>query len=139
MNNRQLALLSLSLLLALGAGCRSRAKPTKEGSWPEGTSPMTVHPKIDHRVRMANYKTERAEDGRLKILVTIENGSRKDIAVIAYTDWMDKDGNIVERSIDTPIVLPSGTTKLFQDSSGTPEAEYFSVSVRPANTTRRTK
>lgn len=139
MIRKQLALLSLCALLALGAGCRSRNKPTKEGRWPEGVSPMTVHPKIDHRVRMANYDMHRTDDGRLKILVTIENGSRKDITVIAYTDWMDKDGNVVERSIDTPIVLPSGTTKLFEDSSGTARAELFSVSVRPANTTRRTK
>jgi len=139
MNHKQLALLSLSLLLALGAGCRSRNKPTKEGSWPEGVSPMTVHPKIDNRVRMASYDMERTEDGRLSIRVTIENGSRKDITVIAYTDWMDKDGNVIERSNDIPLVLPSGTTKLYRDSSWAARAELFSVSVRPANTTRRTK
>ncbi|MEM8883792.1 MAG: hypothetical protein AAGD14_06985 [Planctomycetota bacterium] len=133
---------SLSLLLiglVLLPACNRRAKPTKEGAWPEGTSPMTVHRKIDHRVRMANYNQMRTDDGRMEIQLTIENRSPKDIPVIAYTDWMDRDGNVIERSIDQPIVLPSGTTKLYKDTSWSANAELFSVSVRPANTKRRTR
>jgi hypothetical protein len=126
------------LLLALTA-CWSRAKPTKEGRWPEGVSPVTVHNKIDNKVRMANFDMERTDDGRMNIRVVIENRSRKDIPVIAYTDWMDRNGNVIERSNDIPIVLPSGTTKVYQDSSWSARAELFSVSVRPANTKRRTK
>ena len=135
MKYRHLALLLLIVLPA----CWSRAKPTKEGRWPEGTSPMTVHNKIDNKVRMANFSERRRDDGALEIKMKIENRSRKDIAVIIYTDWMDRDGNVIEVSNDIPMVLPSGTTKLYEDRSYSARAELFSVSVRPANTKRRTK
>ncbi|MHC4938175.1 MAG: hypothetical protein ACYTHK_04330 [Planctomycetota bacterium] len=131
--------LSTIALLLLIAACSSRAKPTKQGKWPEGVSPMTVHNKIDHKVRMSNFDMGRMDDGRMHIKVVIENRSKKDIPVIAYTDWMDRDGNVIERSNDIPIVLPSGTTKVYEDSSWSARAELFSVSVRPANTKRRTK
>jgi len=131
-------ILSIALVFAIAA-CSSRNKPTKEGDWPEGTSPLTVHPKIDNRIRLANFDRERTPEGQLEIRVTIENRSRKDIAVIAYTDWMDRDGNFIERSNDVPMLLPSGTTKVYEDKSWAARAELFSVSVRPANTKRRTK
>jgi len=129
----------LVLIPLLLVGCSWRNKPTKAGKWPEGLSPVTVHPKIDHRVRMASYDMGRNDDGSLDIVVTIENRSSKDITVIAYTDWLDRDGNVVDRSLDMPLVLPSGTTKLFKDKSFNARAELFSVSLRPANTKRRTR
>ena len=127
------------LLLLAAVSCKSRNKPTKPGDWPEGVSPMTVHPKIDHRVRMANFERNRTDDGRMHIQVMIENRGKKPLTVIAYTDWMDRDGNVIERSNDLPLVLPSGSTKRYEDTSWAARAELFSVSVRPANTKRRTK
>ena len=139
MKFRNLALLLLLVLLPAVAACKSRNKATRQGEWPEGISPMTVHPKIDRDVRMANYEQERTDDGRLKIQVAIENRGKDPITVIAYTDWMDRDGNVIERSNDLPMVLPSGSTKLYEDTSWAARAAIFSVSVRPANTKRRTK
>ena len=129
--------LLLALVVACGTGSRNRA--SRQSEWPEGESPMTVHPKIEKWIRMGNMDVGRRDDGRMEVRMAIANRSKKPITVLAYTDWVDADGNVLERSNDVPMVIPSGTTKLYEDVSWSSKVERFSVSVRPANTVRRTR
>lgn len=140
MRTRSTALLTLVLLVLSAGACRNyRNRASREGRWDEGNAPVTVHPKIEKKVRLANFDAGRTSEGRMEIRVTLENRGKKPITVLVYTDWLDMDRNILERSNDVPIVIPSGTTKLYTDTSWSSKAESFSVSVRPANTTRRTR
>ena len=135
MTVRRITILALALLVTVG--CSRRNRPTREGSFPEAVSPVTVHTKINGRVKMANFSTGHTPDGRLTIRVVLQSSSTKPMTVIAYTDWLDKQRNIVERGNDTPLVIPSGGTVLFEDVAYSPQVETFSVAVRPAHTKRK--
>ena len=52
-------------------------------------------------------------------------------------DPHDEDRNIIERSNDSPIVIPSGGTALYRNSAWDLRADTFSVAVRPAHTKRK--
>ena len=134
-------LLAIALLTLAAGGCRNyRNKASREGQWDEGKAPVTVSPKIEKQVRLANFDTSRTPEGRLEVRVTLENRGKNPITVLVYTDFLDMQRNIKDRSIDVPIVIPSGTTKLYEDKSfAMTGIESFSVSVRPANTVRRTR
>ena len=136
MTARQLTILTL-LALPLAIGCSRRNRPTREGSFPEAVSPVTVHTKINGRVKMTTYTTGRTSDGRLKVKVVIQSSSTKPMAVVAYADWLDKERNIIERGNDMSYVIPSGGTIMFEDAAWSLQAETFSVAVRPAQTKRK--
>lgn len=125
------------LAIVLSVACSRRNRPTREGSFPEAVSPVTVHTKINGRVKYVTHDTGRTQDGRLKIDVVIQNSATKPMSVIAYTDWLDKDRNIIERSNDAPLVIPSGGTVMYSNSAWDTRAETFSVAVRPAHTKRK--
>ena len=129
--------LGLLALIVIGLGCSRRNRPTREGSFPEAVSPVTVHTKINGRVKMTTFSTGHTSDGRLKIRVVLQSSSTKPMTVIACADWLDKERNIIERGNDTPLVIPSGGTVMFEDSAYDPQAETFSVAVRPAHTKRK--
>ncbi len=141
MTARQLTILTLIAVLLvigpLGIGCSRRNRPTREGSYPEAVSPVTVHTKINGRVKMTTYTTGRTQDGRLTVKVVIQSSSTKPMTVIAHADWLDKDRNIIERGNDTPLVIPSGGTVMFEDVAYSNQVETFSVAVRPAHTKRK--
>ena len=136
MTARQLTILIL-VALPLAIGCSRRNRPTREGSYPEAVSPVTVHTKINGRVKMTTYTTGRTQDGRLTVKVVIQSSSTKPMTVIAHADWLDKDRNIIERGNDMPLVIPSGGTVMFEDVAWSAQVETFSVAVRPAHTKRK--
>ena len=129
-------LVLLTLVLA-SLACSRRNRPVREGTFPEAVSPVTVHTKINGRIKYVTHDTDRTTDGRLKIDVVISNSSTKPMTVIAYTDWLDKDANIIERSNEAPIVIPSGGTAMYSNSAWDARATTFSVSIRPAHTKRK--
>ena len=134
MTIRTLAILAL---IAISLGCSRRNRPTREGAYPEAVSPVTVHTKINGRVKMSTFSTSHTPDGRLKVKVVIQSSSTKPMSVIAYADFLDKNRNLVERGNEMPFVIPSGGTIVFEDTADSPEVETFSVAVRPAHTKRK--
>ena len=133
MKSTHLVLLAIVLSLA----CSRRNRPVREGTFPEAVSPVTVHTKINGRIKYVTHTTSRTTDGRLKIDVVISNSSTKPMTVIMVTDWLDKDGNLFARSNEEPIVIPSGGTTKYTNSAWDTRATTFSVGVRPAHTKRK--
>ena len=125
------------LAIVLSVACSRRNRPVRDGTFPEAVSPVTVHTKINGRIKYVTHTTGRTTDGRLKIDVVLSNSSTKPMTVIAYADWLDRDGNIIERSNDAPIVIPTGGTAMYSNSAWDTRAETFSVAVRPAHTKRK--
>ena len=136
MTARSITILTVVVLL-VSLGCSRRNRPTREGSFPEAVSPVTVHTKINGRVKMTTFTTGHTPDGRLTVKVVLQSSSTKPMTVIAYADWLDRNRNIVERGNDTPLVIPSGGTVMFEDAAYSHEVETFSVAVRPAHTKRK--
>ena len=134
MKNSRAALL---LLVLVALACSRRNRPTREGSFPEAVSPVTVHTKINGRIKMTTFTTSHTDDGRLEIAVVLQNSATKPMTVVAYTDWLDRDRNIIMHGNDETLVIPSGGTVMYRDSAWDTTAETFSVAVRPAQTKRR--
>ena len=100
---------------------------------------MTVHPKLEKWIRMANMDVGRRDDGRMELRMAIANREQEAANRARLHRLGRRDGNVLERSNDVPMVIPSGTTKIYEDVSWSSKVERFSVSVRPANTVRRTR
>jgi uncharacterized protein YcfL len=125
-------------LALLAAACSSsRNRPTRTGYDAEGKSPVVVHPEIDREVRGVKHDVGRTSDGRLRILVVLENRDRRDIALIARTTWMDAAGSAIEQGPERSVLIPSGGTVLYEDVSFSREAVRFNVALRPASTDRK--
>ncbi|MHC4953241.1 MAG: putative periplasmic lipoprotein [Planctomycetota bacterium] len=129
--------LAILLLVLVSLACSRRNRPTREGSFPEAVSPVTVHTKINGRIKMTTFNTSHTEDGRLEIQVVLQNSATKPMTVVCYTDWLDRDRNIIRHGNDETLVIPSGGTVMYKDTAWDANAETFSVAVRPAHTKRK--
>ena len=132
--------LLLSLILVLwAAACASskRNVPAKQGEIGEAGSPLVVHPDLDKQISYVRHTTNRTDDGRMTIALIIASRDDEDLVLVARTDWFDARGDIVEQSEARPILIASGQTYVYEDSSFSPEAARFGVSLRPATTDRK--
>ena len=126
------------LLAALAAvACSQRNRVARQSEDVEGNAPVAIHPDIDHLVRYVKHSQERLPDGRLAIKVVLASRSGKDRALIAHSEWLDGNRMPLERSDSRSLLIPSGGTIVYEDTSFTPEAERFNVSIRPASTKRK--
>ena len=126
----------LAVLVALAA-CSARNRPARSDADIEAASVVAVHPDIDNRVRLVKYSTHRTTDGRMGISVVLSSSIGSDTSLILTTDWLDEQGNILERSTPRQQLIPSGGTIVVEEESWTPAAERFTLQVRPANTSRK--
>lgn len=128
--------LSLVLVIAACKGSK-RNVPAKQGELGEVGSPLVVHPDIDKQIRYVRHSTNRTDDGRMTIALIIASRDDEDLVLVARTDWFDKEGAVVEQSAAHPILIASGQTYVYEDSSFSPDAMRFGVSLRPATTKRK--
>ena len=127
----------LLLAFACAVACADRNRAARQGEDPEAGSVVVIHPGIDNRVRYVKHDVGRTDDGRLSIVVVLGSRSERDRALVVDTQWFDRKGIPIERSTARQILIPRGGTYVYEDTSYSPEAERFSVSVRQAETKRR--
>ena len=131
------SLLPLVVLATLVGGCNFRNENADRDRDVEGESLLAVHERIDHTVKYVKHATWLTADGRLRIQVVMSSKSGKDLPVILTTQWYDQGGAVIEESTPRPMIIPTGGTLVFEDSSYTQDAVSFNVSVRPMETSRK--
>ena len=129
--------LPLLVVLVALAACSARNRPGRPDQDIEAASVVAVHPDIDNRIRVVKYSTYRTSDGRMGISVVLSSSMNSDHPLILTTDWLDAQGNVLERSTPRQQLIPSGGTTIVQEESWTPAAERFTLQVRSASTTRK--
>ena len=74
------------IAIVLSLACSRRNRPTREGSFPEAVSPVTVHTKINGRIKMTTFDTGRTPDGRLQIKVVLQPHKVDDPTFYAFIE-----------------------------------------------------
>lgn len=136
------------LISVIGLGCQS-TRPlavtghtqTKPIEHRPGTNVVAIDlglTGIPHGdVQIARQQTDWTPDGRLKILVALENRTRKALRVQIQTQFKDNQGNFL--SDETPyrtVVMPRNQTTLYEATASDPKAELAHVRVRYAGAER---
>ncbi|MHC4959331.1 MAG: putative periplasmic lipoprotein [Planctomycetota bacterium] len=121
------------LFLAFMTACASdpSRKAAQVGDAPSATAPVVVDASIDDAVRVVNFSADQGDDGRLHIKVLLASESKSDIALLAHTDWFNRKGEVIEQGAARILMLPGGASRVYEDICFKADAQRFTVSVRP--------